>query len=100
VRLGSSRDNKEESVKGDHNLTNKVEISERTLSVLAFGFSIAAFVYAWSLSREVDRLVREVHVNTVTVENHDALMLRYGIKQPEDVMRGPNGNLQYQPKEK
>jgi len=44
-------------------------------------------------------LYTKFHVLTVTVDNHDALMLREGIKQPGDVAKGPNGNLEFRHKE-
>ncbi len=47
--------------------------------------------------REIDRLVREVHVCKVTTENHDALLMRAGFKQPGDAPLGPTGNLDFQP---
>jgi hypothetical protein len=83
-----------------------VEISERTLSVIAFGLAVAALVTAlWSMHeaelrhqydvREIDRLVHEVNVRNIYVENHDALMMRAGIKQPGDMALGPTGNLEY-----
>lgn len=109
-----------------HITKQTVEISERTLSVIAFGLAVAAFVTAlWCMhdaeisrqmaqherqqtreenaawhadvNREVDRLVHEVNVGNIYVENHDALLMRAGIKQPGDMPRGPTGNLEYHP---
>jgi hypothetical protein len=117
---------KDDSITGDNNHSTRIEISERTLAVMAFGFGVAALVTAlWSMHetevhriavdreltqareaghreielqyREVDRLVREVHVCKVTTENHDALMIRAGFKQPGDAPLGPTGNLDFQP---
>jgi len=112
TRIGSSRDNREESNTAQDNAhisNQKVEISERTLSVIAFGFAIAGFVTAlWSMhdaqidrqwnDREISRLVHEVNVRNIYIENHDALLMRAGIKQPGDVEKGPTGNLEYQPR--
>jgi hypothetical protein len=66
------------------------------LCALMSGFAVAAsvsciIVQGW--------LMHEYHVMSITVENNDALLLRYGIKQPGDMARGPNGNLDYQPAE-
>jgi hypothetical protein len=129
TRLGSSRDNIDSSIAAHENAhvtTQKVEISERTLSVIAFGFGVAAFITslwcihdaeitrqiaqrerqetreenaAWhaDVNREVDRLVHEVNVGNIYYQNHDALLFRAGIKQPGDMPRGPTGNLEYHP---
>jgi len=62
------------------------------LSGFAIALSCAAIGAAWIM-------YTKFHVLTVTVDNHDALMLREGIKQPGDVAKGPNGNLEFKRKE-
>lgn len=110
TRVGSSRDSKDESNRAQDNAhisNQKVEISERTLSVIAFGLSVAAFVTAlWCMhdaeidrqwnNREIARLVHEVNVRDVLLQDHDALLIREGLKTPADATKGPTGNLEYQ----
>jgi hypothetical protein len=80
--------------------SQKVEISERTLSVIAFGFAIAAIVTAlWSM-HEADRAALQARQLQIQVMDQNALMIREGLKQPGDVIYGPAGNLEYQPREK
>lgn len=84
-----------------------VEVSERTLSIIAFGFAIAAFVVSlWSTSDnrqirdELTKAERESRVLQQQVMDQSALLLREGIRQPGDLTNGPAGNLDYHRKEK
>jgi hypothetical protein len=111
-RIGSSRDSQDESIRAcdsAHISNQRVQISERTLSVIAFGLAVAAFVMAlWCMhdaeidrqwnNREITRLVHEVNVRDVLLQDHDALLIREGFKTPADVAKGPTGNLEYQPR--
>ncbi len=88
-------------------VAQKVDISERTLSIIAFGFAIGAFVIAlWAnvdngkLRDEVLKSERESRVLQQQVMDQSALLLREGIRQPGDLNNGPAGNLGYQRKEK
>lgn len=86
---------------GNVNQTHLVEHSKllpwlmlcAVMSGFSMAMSVAAIGAAWVL-------YTKFHVLTVTVDNHDALMLREGIKQPGDIAKGPNGNLEYQRKER
>lgn len=112
TRIGSSRDSRDESVtaqQGSHVSKQTVEISERTLSVIAFGLSVAALVTSlWCMhdneiqrrysDREIDRLVHEVNKLNIFTQDHDALLMREGLKTPADAAKGPTGNLEYQPR--
>ncbi len=62
------------------------------MSGFSMAMSAAAIGAAWVM-------YTKFHVLTVTVDNHDALMLREGIKQPGDIAKGPNGNLEHRRKE-
>lgn len=95
--------------KSDQTFSPKIEISERTLSVIAFGLAVAAFVTSfWCMhdasndrvwyDREISRLVHEVNVRDVLLQDHDALMIREGLKQAGDIPKGPTGNLNYTPR--
>jgi hypothetical protein len=84
--------------------TNKVEISERTLSILALVFSVAALVTAiiygsWA-KNEAEKAARETRVLQQIVMDQTAIMVREGLKQPGDIINGPNGNLDYKPRSK
>lgn len=75
----------------------KVEISERTLSVIAFGFGVAAFMTAlWSI-HESDRAERETKQLQIQVMDMNALAIRNGWLKPTDEVYGPAGNLEYKP---
>ena len=85
--------------------TQTVNISEKTLAIIAFGFAIAAFVIAlWANSdntkirEELLRSERESRVLQQQVMDQSALLLREGIRQPGDLTNGPSGNLDYQPR--
>jgi len=85
--------------------TQTVNISEKTLVIIAFGFAIAAFVIAlWANSdntkirEELLRSERESRVLQQQVMDQSALLLREGIRQPGDLTNGPSGNLDYQPR--
>lgn len=84
-----------------------IEITDRTLSTVAFGFAIAAFVVSlWAVSDnnkirdELLRSERESRVLQQQVMDQSALLLREGIRQPGDLTNGPAGNLSYHRKEK
>lgn len=86
---------------------NHVEVTERALSIIAFGFAIAAFVVAlWATSdnrqirEELLRSERESRVLQQQIMDQSALLLREGIRQPDDFTNGPSGNLNYHRKEK
>src|SRR5580692_915430 len=110
TRVGPSRDSKEAVLRGQDNAhisNQRVEISERTLSIIAFGLSVAALVTAlWCMhdaevdrqwnNREIARLVHEVNVRDILLQDHDALLIRQGLKTPADAAKGPTGNLEYQ----
>ena len=83
--------------------TQTVNISERTLAIIAFGFAIAAFVVSlWANSdntkirEELLRSERESRVLQQQVMDQSALLLREGIRQPGDLTNGPSGNMDYQ----
>jgi hypothetical protein len=78
------------------------------LSVIALVLAVAAFVISvvnksdstaqrQADYREIDRLVHEVNVRNILLENHDAMLIRAGIKQPGDLATGPTGNIEFNP---
>jgi len=82
--------------------TQTVHITEKALTIIAFGFSIAAFVVAlWANSdntkirEELLRSERESRVLQQQVMDQSALLLREGLRQPDDLNNGPAGNLNY-----
>jgi hypothetical protein len=79
-------------VQHHHNTEHSKLLPWLMLCAMLSGFAVAASVFCIIV---MGWLMHEYHVMTITVENHDSLMMRYGIKQPGDVMRGPNGNLDY-----
>lgn len=86
---------------------NRLEFSERTLSILAIVLATAAFVMSfWAqsdnqrLREEILRSERESRVLQQQVMDQSALLLREGIRQPGDETNGPAGNLSYKRREK
>lgn len=80
------------------------------LAVISFGLAVGAFVTAlWCMheqemhrqadAREIDRLVHEVNVRNVLIQDHDALLYRAGIKRAGDLAKGPTGNLEFNSQE-
>lgn len=73
----------------------RIEISERTLSILALAFSCVAIMGSfWAIS-EMQRNERESRILQQQVMDQSALMLREGIAQPGDQTNGPAGNTSY-----
>lgn len=78
-----------------HVNVNRIEISERTLSIVALVVGVAAFVTSlWSI-HESDRAAREAKQLQIQVMDHNALLLRAGILQAGDETYGPAANLTY-----
>jgi len=106
VNYGRQHDSPNESITAHPGANvNKtvIELSERSLSIIAFGFAIAAFIVAlWATSDnrqirdELLRSERESRVLQQQVMDQSALLLREGIRQPGDLTNGPSGNLDYQ----
>ena len=40
-------------------------------------------------------LAHEYHVLQILLQDHDALLIREGLKQPADIAKGPTGNLEF-----
>ena len=90
-------DGPDKSISASHSNVNRVEISERTLSILAIVIGVAAFVTAlWSI-HESDRAARETKQLQIQVMDMNALALRAGLLLPSDETYGPAGNLLYKP---
>lgn len=95
-----SHDERISAAANAHVNVNRIEVSDRTLSILAVVASVAAFVTAlWSI-HESDRAAREAKQLQIQVMDHNALLLREGLLQPTDETYGPAGNLAYKRKEK
>ena len=76
----------------------KVEVSERTLSVLAIVMAVAAFTLGiWAIF-DSEKSARETRVLQQLIMDHDALLIREGLKQPGDESKGPAANLDYKPR--
>jgi hypothetical protein len=83
---------------GSISQNTKVEISERTLSIISFGLSVAAIVLAMWSNYEAQNSARESRLLQQQVMDQSALLLREGIRQPGDANNGPAGNLDYKRK--
>jgi hypothetical protein len=97
----SEQENRDESVnqrEGSISQSTKVELSERTLSLLALVFAVAAFMMGiWAIF-DAERSARETRVLQQLIMDHDALLIREGLKQPGDESKGPAANLDYKPR--
>ena len=93
--------NRDESVnlrEGSVSNVAKVEVSERTLSVLAIVMAVAAFTLGiWAIF-DSEKSARETRVLQQLIMDHDALLIREGLKQPGDESKGPAANLDYKPR--
>jgi hypothetical protein len=97
----SAQENKDESVhlrEGSISNVAKVDVSERTLSILALVMAVAAFMMGiWALF-DAEKSARETRVLQQLEMDHDALLIREGFKQPGDESKGPAANLDYKPR--
>lgn len=85
---------------GGNVATAKVEISERTIAIIAIVFAVASFVSSiWAIN-EAEKSGRETRVLQQLLMDHDALLIREGLKQPGDESKGPAANLDYKPRSK
>lgn len=122
--LNTTRDTYEPiDARGGGNVNkNDITINDRVLSVIAFALSVSAIVsvlwIAVGQTREIDRAreeqsretsglreevlkyERESRVLQQQVMDQSALLLREGIRQPDDQTNGPSGNLNYHRKGK
>jgi hypothetical protein len=120
----AQQDIKDESIYNPSGTVNvaKVELSERTLSILALVFGVAGLLISilssmWardSIARaredhhyemqqvraDLDAAKREVRVMQQISMDRDALLLRAGLLQSSDAVNGPAYNVQYRPKGK
>lgn len=73
-----------------------ITLSERTLSILAFGLAVAATVVsvmnAWDNKREVDFLRRHVEEYRIRTENAENTLVISGLYKPGDGVNGPSAN--------
>jgi hypothetical protein len=92
------QENNDESVRlSDGSISNvaKVDISERTLSILALVFSSIAIVLSIVDFYATSLLIREAKQVQIQLMYANAIMLREGLVQPGDQVYGPEGNLEY-----
>jgi hypothetical protein len=79
--------------------TQTVNISDRAVSIVAFGLAVAAFVVSiWAYKQSADtndRAITNLRQVQVQLMYANAIMLREGIVQPGDMVYGPEGNLEY-----
>jgi hypothetical protein len=85
----------EDKVQQSGGTYQKVEISERTLSILALVFAVAAIVFALWARAESEKSARESRLLQQQYMDISALLLREGLRQPGDYNNGPAGNLSY-----
>ena len=88
-------DGPDRSIHAEHSNVNRVEISERTLSIVALVFGSIAIVLTLTLAWMVGALMREAKQVQIQLMYANAIMLREGIVQPGDMVYGPEGNLEY-----
>jgi hypothetical protein len=56
------QENIDDSVRGSGNQVTRIEISERTLSIIAFGFAVAAIILALWSRQEASNSARETRL--------------------------------------
>jgi len=85
-----------QSVRG---ATQTVNITEKALAIIAFGFGIAAFMVSlWAFEKASfteSTAVRELKQVQIQLMYTNALMIREGLVKPGDMVYGPEGNLEY-----
>jgi hypothetical protein len=73
----------------------RVDISERTLSIVASIFGSIALVIAFVSLYATSMLIREAKQVQIQLMYANAIMLREGLVQSGDMVYGPEGNLEY-----
>jgi hypothetical protein len=94
----TTQENKDQSInQREGSISNyaKVDISERTLSVIALVFSSIGIVISIFTLLETWSLAREAKQVQIQLMYANAIMLREGMVQPGDQVYGPEGNLEY-----
>jgi len=82
---------------GSSHVESNIQITQGTISLV---FAVAAFMMGmWALS-EAQKAGRETRVFQQLLMDHDALLIREGLKQPGDESKGPAANLDYKPRSK
>lgn len=67
------------------------------LSAIFSGFAVAFSAFTFY---QMTRTERAYQLLQLQVMDQNAIMIREGLKQPTDLVNGPAGNYQYQPKRK
>lgn len=91
----TQQENKDESVRGTGNQVTSVHISDRTIALI---FAVAAFMMGIWAVFDAEKAARETRVLQQLLMDHDALLIREGLKQPGDESKGPAANLDYKPR--
>lgn len=68
-------------------------------SIIALAFAIGAWVTAEYVRNDNQYTRNKVERLVIEVDNNNAILMRSGLKEPEDMARGPAGNPNY-PKRK
>ena len=85
-------DGPDKSISASHSNVNRVDISERTLSILAIVLGVASFVTAlWSI-HESDFTRRHVEELRIRIENAENTLIISGVTKPRDAELGPENN--------
>lgn len=70
------------------------------LAIIALVFSVGAFMMGIWAVFDSQKSGRETRVLQQLIMDHDALLIREGLKQPGDESKGPAANLDYKPRSK
>jgi len=92
------QENRDESLnQGSGAISNiaRVDVGERTLSIIAIVFSSIAIVLCLVVTYAVTLLGREAKQVQIQLMYANAIMLREGLVQSGDMVYGPEGNLEY-----
>jgi hypothetical protein len=85
----------EDKVQQSGGTYQKVEISERTLSIIATVFGAMAIIISLVAIYATSMLIREAKQVQIQLMYANAIMLREGLIQTGDMVYGPEGNLEY-----
>ena len=92
----SEQENRDESInqrEGSISNVAKVDIADRTLSIIALVFAVSALItaiFSGSIAWWEAREMRQVQIQLMYA---NAIMLREGLVQSGDMVYGPEGNL-------
>lgn len=95
-----SHDDRITAAAGAHVNVNRIEFSERTLSIAALVLASVSIAFSCFAFYQLTRTEREYRLLQIQQQMTNAWLARAGMVEPMDVYNGPEGNFFHKPKGK